>query len=127
LKTKLNKKINELKISFNKERNKNIELYLQDPSPSADSDYSLWKATKRLEQPQSTSRALNTKKRQLVDKKEQEKAPLPPTLTKYLSLNPRETNTKDEDECSFVQQGIACNGYNKMTQAQAVRPEKLTT
>jgi len=52
LKTKLNKAIKALKNLLETERNQGIQRYLSELSPSAETNYSLWKATKRLKRPQ---------------------------------------------------------------------------
>jgi len=52
LKTKLNKLIKALKNLLERERNQGIQRYLSELSPSAETNYSLWKATKRLKRPQ---------------------------------------------------------------------------
>jgi len=50
LKTKLNRAIKALKKETAK--NQGIQRYLSELSPSAETNYSLWKATKRLKRPQ---------------------------------------------------------------------------
>lgn len=51
LKTKFNKAIKTLKNALNVERNERISNYLNELSPTEASDYSLWKATKKLKRP----------------------------------------------------------------------------
>jgi len=52
LKTKLNRTIKALRNLLETERNQVIQRYLSDLSQSAENNYSLWKATKRLKRPQ---------------------------------------------------------------------------
>ena len=52
LKRKLNKAIKNLHNLLKSEANDNIQDYLQTLGPTQGTDYSLWKATKRLKQPQ---------------------------------------------------------------------------
>jgi len=49
---KLKKAIKALKNLLETERNQGIQRYLSELSPSAEPNYSLWKATKRLKRPQ---------------------------------------------------------------------------
>uniref|UniRef100_A0ABD2VUC9 DNA-directed DNA polymerase n=1 Tax=Trichogramma kaykai TaxID=54128 RepID=A0ABD2VUC9_9HYME len=51
-KRKLNQAISELKEMLQEERNNQIENYLSKLTPSEATDYSLWKATKRINKPQ---------------------------------------------------------------------------
>ncbi len=51
LKTKLNKAIKELKNALSEERNENLSNYLCELSATEATDYSLWKATKKLKRP----------------------------------------------------------------------------
>ncbi|CAB0044414.1 unnamed protein product, partial [Trichogramma brassicae] len=51
-KRKLNKTIRELKVILHEEKNDQIKNYLQNLTPMEDTDYSLWKATKRINKPQ---------------------------------------------------------------------------
>lgn len=51
-KTKLNKATKRLKEMISQTKNKGIQLYLENLSASEASDYSLWKATKKLKSPQ---------------------------------------------------------------------------
>ncbi|KMQ86445.1 reverse transcriptase [Lasius niger] len=52
LKAKLNKVTKSLRKMLNSERNQGIQEYLQNLSATQASDYTLWKATKRLKQPE---------------------------------------------------------------------------
>ncbi|KAG5322722.1 RTJK polymerase, partial [Pseudoatta argentina] len=52
LKSKLNKAIKDLRKMLKSEVNENIQDYLRTLSPTQGINYSLWKATKRLKQPQ---------------------------------------------------------------------------
>lgn len=52
LKSKLNKVTKSLRKMLNSERNQGIQEYLQNLSATQASDYTLWKATKRLKQPE---------------------------------------------------------------------------
>jgi len=52
LKTKLNYTIKQLKLLLDEERNSCIRNYLQNLDTTASSEYSLWKATRKLKQPQ---------------------------------------------------------------------------
>lgn len=52
LKTKLNYTIKQLKLLLDEERNSCIGNYLQNLDTTASSEYSLWKATRKLKQPQ---------------------------------------------------------------------------
>jgi len=54
IKTKLNKAIKDFKKLVN-EKNNSIRIYLRNSSLSETSDYILWKAIKKLKQPQQTS------------------------------------------------------------------------
>uniref|UniRef100_A0ABD2XS64 Endonuclease/exonuclease/phosphatase domain-containing protein n=1 Tax=Trichogramma kaykai TaxID=54128 RepID=A0ABD2XS64_9HYME len=51
-KRKLNKAINDLKALLLEEKNNDIASYLQKLTPTEANDYSLWKATKRINRPQ---------------------------------------------------------------------------
>ncbi|KMQ90710.1 reverse transcriptase [Lasius niger] len=51
-KSELNKITKELKKMLDDIRNQGVREYLEDLSPTAATDYSLWKATKKLKQPQ---------------------------------------------------------------------------
>lgn len=51
LKTKLNQTIKNLKKLLNEEKNRGIENYLNNLTTTEDTNYSLWKATKKLKQP----------------------------------------------------------------------------
>lgn len=51
-KTKLNRAVKELKQLLDESKNENIRTYLNELTPTSATDYSLWKATKRLKQPQ---------------------------------------------------------------------------
>jgi len=52
LKAKLNKAIKALKNLLETERNQEIQKYLSELNPSAETNYTLWKTTKRLKRPQ---------------------------------------------------------------------------
>lgn len=51
-KAKLNKITRQLKTKLNADKNEGIQQYLKSLSPSQASDYTLWKATKKLNKPQ---------------------------------------------------------------------------
>lgn len=51
-KKKLNKAVKETKILLNKVKNESIRNYLQNLTNTSETDYSLWKATKKLKRPQ---------------------------------------------------------------------------
>jgi hypothetical protein len=59
-KTAFNKAINELKQHLYEEKQHAIQTYLSTPTATGATDYSLWKASKRLKQPQKTFLPLRT-------------------------------------------------------------------
>jgi len=50
--TTLNKIAKELKYLLQTLKNEGIQTYLQEMTPTKDTDYSLWKATRKIKQPQ---------------------------------------------------------------------------
>ena len=61
VKTKLNKAVKDLKQLLNDEKQRAIQEYLECSTASEATDYSLWKATIRLKQPQTSIPPLRTK------------------------------------------------------------------
>jgi hypothetical protein len=59
-KTAFNKAVNELKQLLYEEKQQAIQTYLASLTATDATDYSLWKATKRLKQPQPTIPPLRT-------------------------------------------------------------------
>jgi hypothetical protein len=60
VKANLNKATNELKTLLNNYKQQAIQTYLESLSPTEATDYSLWKATKRLQRPQTPIPPLQT-------------------------------------------------------------------
>lgn len=80
----------------NKEKNANLQAYLQNLSPSEASDYTLWKATKKLKQPQYTSPPI-LKQGGNWARTDQEKAErFAEHLDKIFTPNPKETNLEEK-------------------------------
>ena len=65
-KAKLNKAKSELKQVLNDEKQKVIQTYLESLTAMEDTENSLWKATKRLKQPQTPPPPLRTDGREWV-------------------------------------------------------------
>jgi len=59
-KANLNNATNELKIILNNYKQQTIQTYLESVTPTETTDYSLWKATKRLQLPQTPISPLRT-------------------------------------------------------------------
>lgn len=96
LKAKLNKAIKELKKLLYLEKNAGIQEFLRNLSPSAASDYTLWKATKKLKQPQQAAPPIS-KQDGTWARTDQEKADtFAEHLTRVFTPNPREVSTEEE-------------------------------
>lgn len=79
------------------EKNAGIQMYLWNISPSDTSDYTLWKATKKLKQPQQTSLPIKKQNGNWV-RTDQEKADtFAEHLIKVFTPNPREINSVEEE------------------------------
>lgn len=97
LKTKLNKATKDLKKMLEEERNLRVEEYLLNLNPTAASDYSLWKATRYLKQPQRASPPIRRQDGSWARSNIEKAATFATHLSKVFTANPREISLEEED------------------------------
>jgi len=96
LKTKLNKTIKALKNLLETERNQGIQRYLSELNPSAETNYSLWKATKRLKRPQIQFPPVRKQDGRWARSDEEKAEVFAVHLSKVFELHPHEITIDEE-------------------------------
>lgn len=98
LKTKLNKIIKELKTMLREDKNTGIQSYLMSLSPTAETDYSLSKTTRRLKQPQRISPPVRREDGSWARCPKEKANTFATYLSKVFVPNPREISHEEEEE-----------------------------
>lgn len=97
-KTKLNKAVKEIREMISKEKEQAIENYLKNLGSTEATDYSLWKATKKLKHPQLSNPPIRMESGRWA-KSNADKAKLfADHLEKVFTPNLRETQPEEEEE-----------------------------
>lgn len=96
LKSKLNKAIKSLRKLLHTEANDNVQNYLRTLGPTQGTDYSIWKATKRLKQPQISFPPLRSSDGEWARSAEEKAEIFAQHLTEVFTPHPGEVQTEDE-------------------------------
>jgi len=115
-KTKLNKTIKALKNQLETERNQGIQRYLSELSPSAETNYSLWKANKRLKRPQIQFPPIRKQDGRWARNEEGKAEVFATHLSKVFEPHPREITIGGEKATHgyqyFCSNGCPCNAFH---------------
>jgi len=117
LKTQLNKVIKALKNLLEAERNQGIKRYLSELSPSAETNYPLWKATKRFKCPQTEFLAIRKQDGRWAKSDEEKAEVFVAHLSKIFESQSREITIDEEkklltDTNAPVQMRCRCNAFH---------------
>lgn len=97
-KRKFNKAVKELKEMQLEMKNQNIQRYLESLTPTVTSDYSLWRATRRLKRPQQTDLPIKDENNQWARNDKQKTEVFVKHLKKVFEPFQSEVTAEDEDE-----------------------------
>lgn len=98
IKRKLNILMKKLKRTLQKEKEQYIRSYLEKLSPSNSGEYSLWKATKKLKQPQQVNPPLRKNDNSWAKSNEEKASLFAVHLQNVFTPNPREISVVEEEE-----------------------------
>lgn len=98
IKNRLNRLIKKLRHELQEEKETSVKRYLENLSPHKATDYSLWKATKKLSQPIKHIPPILTEDGQWAKTKKEKAEVFAKHLNSVFVPNPRETSTEEEQE-----------------------------
>jgi len=96
MKKRLNYAVRKLKTLLQNARNQGIQTYLSNLSASAASDYSLWKATKNLKHPSTTSPPIRKHDNSWARSNAEKAEAFVKHFSAVFTPNPNECLTEDE-------------------------------
>lgn len=97
-KTKFNRAIKELKCLLDSDRDRGIQKYLSKLSASAESNCSLWKATKKLKSPQQRHPPIKKQNGSWARSDKEKAETLATHLSRVFKPNPREITLEEENK-----------------------------